>query len=244
MVARESRTLSHQLLGVEAVENVRQPPHIIIAMVEVAMAFMWNSGSGVSMRSAGPHRDQPADGRIPAAVVEKIGVGQHAALRPAGGAGRVEQGAFGVGGRMRLLRRRRGAWGRTCGSGLAGASVGLDRSDHPPRMADTRRHAGRSSVRRGAIATAAHISEWPTRYSISAARRSGLIGTTETPSAVQREPVPEEDRAGSPPAGRRACPPPRPPPDRLRLTATSACVRASASVHARRLSGISLGSMP
>ncbi|KAG0925310.1 hypothetical protein G6F31_018781 [Rhizopus arrhizus] len=60
-----------------------------------------------------------------------------------------------------------------------GASSGpITRKGRPARAAAASRSACRSGK-----ATASAISEWPVRYSSSAARRSGLIGTTDTPSA-------------------------------------------------------------
>jgi hypothetical protein len=51
MVARERTTLPHHVVGWKRSRGIRQPPDITIAMVEVAMAFMWKTGSGVSILS-------------------------------------------------------------------------------------------------------------------------------------------------------------------------------------------------
>ena len=53
MVARASRTLAHHDRGWNRSSTVRQPPTVTIAITEFAIAFMWNSGSGVSIRSGG-----------------------------------------------------------------------------------------------------------------------------------------------------------------------------------------------
>ena len=51
MVASARATLSHQVVGWKRSSTIRQPPDMTIAMVEAPSAFIWNSGSGVSMRS-------------------------------------------------------------------------------------------------------------------------------------------------------------------------------------------------
>ncbi len=51
MVAPLSRTLCHQLFGWKRSSCTRQPPAVSTTMVENAIAFMCDSGSGVITRS-------------------------------------------------------------------------------------------------------------------------------------------------------------------------------------------------
>ena len=159
MVARDSRTLFHQVPRVEAVELARcSRRSMTIAIVEYAIAFMCASGSGVISRSSpGAQRAQAADARVPLAGQQEIVVRQHAALGPAGGAGGVEQRAFGVARAGRAGLRRRGmARAATASPMLSGPTMHQLASGLAQR-----RRAGRRRAR--AALTARHISLWPSR---------------------------------------------------------------------------------
>ena len=118
MVASLSRTVCHQLRGWNRSSGMMQPPVITMASVEYAIALTCIIGSGVISRSSpGPQRAQAADLGVPAAAAQEIVVGQHAALRLAGGAGGVEQGAFRA--EAGRLRRARGRGAAGCAASSA-----------------------------------------------------------------------------------------------------------------------------
>ena len=107
MVAPEAATSRHQVRGWKRSSCITQPAARIIAVVDTASAFMWNSGSGVIRRSSPcAHRAQPAFVQVALPDVQEVEVAEQAALGLAGGARGVEQGAFG--GAAALAGRRAG----------------------------------------------------------------------------------------------------------------------------------------
>ena len=114
-----SRTLCHQVFGWKRSSWTRQPPATSTTIVENAIAFTWLSGSGVMTRSVSRRMlHTPPSAGVPLAGAQEVGVAQHAALGPAGGARGVEQRAFGVAGRS-------GSWPRCARGACARAAPAI-----------------------------------------------------------------------------------------------------------------------
>ena len=189
MVARLSRTLCHQVLGWKRSSAIRQPP--------VAPSPSPNR----PWRSCGTPAAASASARCPRRIAQQPTERSHTNGRRTGSIRWAARSLSAVRWCPRCRAARIRCRDRVCpisarGSRrVRGAVLGAD--DRQSRADGLRRSLDHRALAR-LDATTAATSEWPIRYSSSAERRSGLIGTTDAPSPFRRT------SAGRTPAGSRA----------------------------------------